>query len=491
MSRVLLGIGVSDGREPRKVAADLLRVLAHMFKHSSLQVKMAQAFSSEDTSEPEQVRLLFSRILEQILRIGELVQGTRSASISCGEVLGALFGTLSLVDFLDTIEILLQRQNDELRRKGLRLLENRLRQNPERDSSSQNRVLDFLPVLLNIVESSPDILLKHAAVACIDRIADKYGRKDPSKIVPAAKVITSEACFGHMDERIRIMGVLCLATLAGVLGQAIIPALPEMFTRCLGLLESSLDEENTKENKSRLHDAVYSMLSELFVHLPFMVSAAQLERILILSFKSASSDAAGEGSDDCRHETLRLIATKMDVGSIFAAIDRNWQFAVEAGPEATRETLDIISLAIEKHPKSSTSKNVGILSNILFKAFDLRRVQGILGSEAKFDESDLDETEEAVIQVAITMIYRLNDTTFRPIFVKFVEWASTELASKDVGGKTSRLTMLYKFLQTFFGTLQVREVKRRKEKRRTLLIYNTVHRHWLCKLHYRECRPGS
>lgn len=450
ISQVLLGIGGGEGREPQKVAVDLLRVLGHLFKHSSLKVKMARTFASGDTEASDQIRVFFSRILEQILRIGDITQDMKPVNQACGDVLSALFGTLSLVDFLDTIEILLQRPNDDLRRKVLRLLENRLRLNPERDSESQNRVLDFLPILVRIVESSPDILLKHAAVACIDRIADKYGRKDPSKVMDAAKVVASESCIGLEDGRIRIMGVLCLASLAEVLGQAMIPALPETLKRSLDLLELSLEEG--KEN-SRLHDAVFSLFSALFINLPFMVSEAHLDKILILSFKSANSDL-DESSDDSRQETLRLMARKLDVGTTFAAIDRNWQHATQAGPIATKEALEVVRLAIEKHPKSATIKNVGVLSNVLFKAFDLRREQVVLGSEAAFDASDLEEVEETVNQVAINMIYKLNDTTFRPIFVKFIEWATTGLPTKDVQGRMSRLTTLYKFLQVFFGTLK-------------------------------------
>lgn len=182
MSQVLLGIGSDDGREPQKVAIDLLRALAHLFKHSSIKSKMADDFASEDEEVPTQIRTLFSRILEQVLAIGEATQNIKPVNQASGDVLSSLFGTLSLIDFLDTIEVLLQRPNDELRRKVLRLLEGRLRQNPERDGASQVRMLDFLPTLVRIVESSPDTLLKHAAVSCIDRIADKYGRKDPPRL---------------------------------------------------------------------------------------------------------------------------------------------------------------------------------------------------------------------------------------------------------------------------------------------------------------------
>ncbi|CAL5874323.1 uncharacterized protein PFLUO_LOCUS8619 [Penicillium psychrofluorescens] len=449
ISRVLLGIGSDDGRDPQKVAVDLQRVLAHLLKHSSLKSKIETAFESEGEN-ADQVRGCFSRILEQVLAIGDSVQSMKSVSQACGEVLGSLFSTLSLVDFLDTIEVLLQGPNDELRRKVLRLLESRLRGNPERDSVSQTRVLDFLPTLVHIVESSPDILLKHAAVACIDRITDKYGRKDPSKVIPAAKIVASASCIGQADDRIRIMGVLCLASMAEVLGQAMIPALPDALSQSLNLLDLSLAPG--KEN-SRLHDAVFSLFSALFVHLPFMMSAAHLDKVLLLSFKSASSDLE-ESGDNGRQEALRLMARKVDVSATLGAVERNWQSGVEIGPAATHEALQILSVAVEKHPKSAIAKNINVLTKILFKAFDLRREQVALGERAVFNSADIDEVEATLNDVTIKMIYKLNDSTFRPLFIKFVEWATTDASKKDQQSRLARLTTLYKFLQVFFGTLQ-------------------------------------
>ncbi|KAJ6116628.1 HEAT type 2 [Penicillium capsulatum] len=447
ISQVLLGIGSDDGGDPQKVAVDLLRDLAHLLKHSSLKSKLEAAFEEEGNA-ADQVRACFSRVLEQVLGIGESVQSMKAVSQACSEVLGSLFGTLSLVDFLDTIEVLLQGPNDDLRRKVLRLLENRLRQQPERDNESQIRVLEFLPTLVRIVESSPDYLLKHAAVACIDRITEKYGRKDPSKVIPAATAVASDACLGQADERIHIMGVLCLASMAEVLGQAMIPALPNALGQSFRLLEQSLMP--AKEN-SRLHNAVFSLLSALLVNLPFMLSAGHLDRILLLSFKSSNADLE-ESCEISRRETLRLMAgRKMDLAATLGAIDRNWQHAVEAGPSAATEILQTLSLAVEKNPKSTVAKNVGVLSNILFKTFDLRREQTAVGDSATFDADDLNEVESALNEVTIKMIYKLNDSTFRPLFIKFVEWATTG-APKE--GQVSRLTTFYKFLQVFFGTLQ-------------------------------------
>ncbi|KAJ5477664.1 hypothetical protein N7530_003173 [Penicillium desertorum] len=448
ISQVLLGIGSDDGRDAQSICVDLLRDLAHLFKHSSLKSKLETAFES-DGQVADQSRACFSRVLTQVLSIGEAVQSMKPVNQACGEVLGSLFSTLSLVDFLDTIEVLLQGPNDELRRKVLRLLETRLRQNPERDNLSQIRVLDFLPTLVGIVESSPDILLKHAAVSCIDRITDKYGRKDPSKVIAAARVVASESCLGQSDDRIRYMGVLCLASMAEVLGQAMIPALPDTLKRSLELLELSLV---SGEENSRLHDAVFTLFSALFVHLPFMISAGHLDKMLLLSFESANADIE-ESSDESRQECLRLMARKVDVGATLGAVDRNWQHAVEAGPIAVNEILEVVTIAVDKHPKSTIAKNIGVLTKILFKAFDLRREQIALGDKAIFESTAIDEAEVALNDVTIKMIYKLNDSTFRPIFLKFVEWATTG-SSKDEQARISRLTTFYKFLEVFFATLQ-------------------------------------
>ncbi|KAF9248497.1 hypothetical protein DTO027I6_8628 [Penicillium roqueforti] len=448
ISQVLLGIGSDDGRDAQSICVDLLRDLAHLFKHSSLKSKLETAFESDDEF-ADQSRACFSRVLTQVLSIGEAVQSMKPVSQACGEVLGSLFSTLSLVDFLDTIEVLLQGPNDELRRKVLRLLETRLRQNPERDNLSQIRVLDFLPTLVSIVESSPDTLLKHAAVSCIDRITDKYGRKDPSKVIAAARVVASESCLGQSDDRIRYMGILCLASMAEVLGQAMIPALPDTLKRSLELLELSLVPG--KEN-SRLHDAVFTLFSAVFAHLPFMISAGDLDKMLLLSFKSANADIE-ESSDESRQESLRLMARKVDLGATLGAVDRNWQHAVKAGPIAVNELLEVVTIAVDKHPKSAIAKNIGVLTKILFKAFDLRREQIALGDKAVFESTAIDEAEVALNDVTIKMIYKLNDSTFRPIFLKFVEWATTG-APKSEQDQTSRLTTFYKFLEVFFGTLQ-------------------------------------
>ncbi|OKL61537.1 U3 small nucleolar RNA-associated protein 10 [Talaromyces atroroseus] len=450
ISQILLGVGNEGAKDKHIIAESLLRSLSYCLKHSSLKTQLATVFSSAAEDTLARVGTLFSQILEQVLTMVDTVQDIKPLSNACNETLGSVLGVLSLVDLLDTIEQLLQRPNPDLRRKVLRLLENRLRQTPERHGASQNRVLEFVAFLNQVVESSDDALLKHAAVACIDRIAEKYGRKDPEKILPAAMVIASDSCLGQDDNKIRVIGLLCLASMTEVLGEGIIPALPETLKKSLALLESSLQGGTVNE---QLHNAVFSLLAALLVQVPFMLSGKTLDTILQLSFKSAELELSDEG-EEARRDALKLIAKKVDVKESFGAVERNWTAATSSGPIATKEALDIVSVAIEKHPKSATVKNVGVLSKLLYRAFDLRREQQSAVTKSQFEETELQEIEDIVNGVTIKMIFKLNDTVFRPLFMELVEWATNGVSKSDTQGRVLRLTSFYKFLQSFFGTLR-------------------------------------
>ncbi|KAK2739203.1 snoRNA-binding rRNA-processing protein utp10 [Myotisia sp. PD_48] len=452
LSRTLLGIGNEDERDPHKVTVDLLHTLSHLLKFTSLRSKIAPYFESDTDEDAKEIHALFSNILERLLSLAETVQSIKPISDACGDALATLLGTLSLVDFIDTIEVLLQRKNDDLRRKVLRLLEHRLEHTNDQDKASQSRALEFLSVGIKIIETSSDTLLKHAAVASIEKISEKYGKKGPEKVVDAAMVVCGDHCMGQADGRIRVMGVLCLASMTEVIAEAIIPVLPVALPRALDLLEISIKD---KDENPQLHDAVYSFISALLVHIPYMFSAGDLDRVLRLSSNSAAADLPQE-CDDTRQEMLQLSARKVEAKEVFNVVGRNWDYCIAKGPGATQEILSIVKTTIEKRPKSEIVKNISTLSNLLWKVFDFRHTQTLITQGHSYEPHEVDGIESDVNDVAIKMIYKLNDTLFRPIFLQLNEWATQELDETDKAWRLARLTTYYKFLNIFFSNLKVR-----------------------------------
>ena len=93
-----------------------------------------------------------------------------------------------------------------------------------------------------------------------------------------------------------------------------------------------------------------------------------------------------------------------------------------------------------------------MLAKIFQNAFDLRR-QWSTKPEWKdtFDSETIDQTEAMVNEVAIKMIYKFNDSTFRPIFSDLVEWGSSISNTSD---RTMRLQSIYSFMVVFFDNLK-------------------------------------
>jgi len=118
-----------------------------------------------------------------------------------------------------------------------------------------------------------------------------------------------------------------------------------------------------------------------------------------------------------------------------------------------REYVQVLSTAIDSHPKSVVTKNSATLSTIFLKAFDLRR-QWTSADDEDFDANTMSEIETIVNEVAMKMIYKFNDSTFRPIFSELVDWASSALPKKDKTGRNLRLQSVYAFFVVFFGNLK-------------------------------------
>ena len=122
------------------------------------------------------------------------------------------------------------------------------------------------------------------------------------------------------------------------------------------------------------------------------------------------------------------------------------------------ELINIISVAVERSSKAVIVKHSQLLTDLLIQVFDIRRIQANASSDKAFDEEDVEQVEQALNEAAIKMIYKLNDTHFRPLFSRIMDWATCSLSKRDTRGRLSRLTTWYTFLHHFFDTLKVKSL---------------------------------
>ncbi|KAI1212456.1 uncharacterized protein F4807DRAFT_416204 [Annulohypoxylon truncatum] len=448
LSSTLLGTNEQSDRDPQKIGFRQLTLVPHLLSSRKLTTQIAK-LTERDDMEASKVRELYSTLLEDLLVLADSLKQHKNLYNLCGDALSKLLNLLSIGEFIKSVETLLDRPDAVLRRKVLRAVEVRIDEESQGDANSRVALLAFLPHLTAIIRVSEDTAYKHLAVGCVDKISEKYGKKDPEAVTAAAATIASDQCLGQDDDQLRVMALLCLASLVDVLQDGVMPVLPSAIPKALSYIAESMKSE---ASGVELHNAGYAFMAALAQHLPYMLSGSYLGQLLAVSSASSSSKLGAE-ANDARLQCLRLLAKQVDAKTLFSALEQNWGTAIDSGPVATREYLDILGIALDKHSKTDISKNIASLSAIFLNAFDLRRLKCSKGGASEDFSRQIHRIEEAINIVALKMIYKLNDATFRPIFSQLVDW-SAGLPEKDTEGKNLRLLSIYGFFLSFFSGLK-------------------------------------
>ncbi|KKY39373.1 putative u3 small nucleolar rna-associated protein 10 [Diaporthe ampelina] len=445
LSAAMFGKKEGD-EETNKTALKQLTLLPHLLASRSLKREVGK-LAERDDMETAKIRELYAQLLEDVLTVADTVKTRKALHIRCGDALSNLLNLLSVSEFIKSVETLLDRPNVGLRQKVLRALEARVDKEKQGDAQSRTALLAFLPQLTAVIRDSDDIHYKHTAVTCVDKISEKYGKKDLEAVAAAASTIAGKQCLGQDDRRLRIMALLCLASLVDVLQDGVVPILPTAIPKTLEYLSASIDGV---DSDTELHDACYALMTALAQHLPYMVSGAYLDQLLVVSNKSAESPLDDDVHDN-RKQCLHFLARQLDSKVLFSALQKNWASAMDAGYSAMEEFVEILGLSIDKRSKAGVAKNVSSLSAIFLAAFDLRRLEN---AKPRTNANKLNGLEESINEVALKMIYKLNDAAFRPIFTQIIEWSSSGLPKSDMLGITLRQQSTYGFLYKFFDSLK-------------------------------------
>ncbi|KAL7626839.1 snoRNA-binding rRNA-processing protein utp10 [Parahypoxylon ruwenzoriense] len=448
LSSVLLGANEQGDRDPHKIGLCQLTLVPHLLSSRKLTTQISKLAERDDMEAPK-VRELYSTLLEGLLVLADSLKQHKNLYNRCGDALSKLLNLLSIGEFIKAVETLLDRPDIVLRRKVLRAVEVRIDEENQSDANSRAALLAFLPHLTAIIRVSDDTAYKHVAVGCVDKISEKYGKKDPEAVSAAASTIASDQCLGQDDDKLRVMALLCLASLVDVLQDGVVPVLPSAIPKAISYVAESIRSDTPRVE---LHNAGYAFMAALVQYLPYILSGSYLGQLLAVSSASAQSNLGSE-ANDARLQCLRLLAKKVDAKPLFSALEQNWTPATDSGFIATREYLDILGTAIDKHLKTDITKNVTALSSIFLSAFDLRRLKYLNGETNEDFLRQIPRVEEAVNNVALKMIYKLNDAAFRPIFSQLMDW-STSLPKKDTTGRNQRLLSVYGFLLSFFSSLK-------------------------------------
>lgn len=90
----------------------------------------------------------------------------------------------------------------------------------------------------------------------------------------------------------------------------------------------------------------------------------------------------------------------------------------------------------------------------MLKTFDLRNACALDQNTAKYNREETEAIEQKVITIAISCIYKINDTIFRPFFTQLLDWSSTALPKRDIAHQNLRSITFFNFIATLSETLK-------------------------------------
>lgn len=430
VSELVLGLKDKSNDQLRQMNSNLLSSLAALLENNQIQSRVAKSFTEQNEHIEEQ-RKHFEWLVQGSVKITSSLKGEASLSTLAERVLSNVFHLLPLEELLQSARPLLEQRASEVGSVLLQSITAQCRHVKATDQSGKVSLLDFVAAVASVIEKSTDASLKRASIACIDQISERFGKQDTPKILSVAQTISGPRALGDLDTNVQIMSLLCLASIVEVLRDDFIGFVPKVFPQTFDYLHSSIEPESQNVT---LHNACFALINSVIEYLPFVFTGNLLDRSLQLAQESANSSIANEVQDS-RAQFYELLTKKQSASEIFPALQRN--LAID---RVHSEYLDFANDLVKHHSRSTIIRNSATLFGFLLHSFDYRR------NHIADDETIVDKTESAIIDIAVVVTMKLSDTTFRPLFIRLVDWVD-ELKN-DLPEKRLRATVLFRFFST-------------------------------------------
>ncbi|KAI4248891.1 MAG: hypothetical protein L6R40_000903 [Gallowayella cf. fulva] len=401
-----------NSEETAMILLDHLTALLGAGRHVP---KISQTLAQEN-DQSDSLRSLLPRVMDQILSLSRQHPENEGSG-------------LPMTDFIATIQGLLESVDVQTSFDALRSFELRLSSRKPIPVAGQDTCFGFLPKLTKTIETSDHEPTKRVALACVGHIVEQFGKKNVDAVIGATSTVMGTECLGTSSEEMYITSLLSLATIVEVLGDDFVQFVPHTLPLSLNILNSKLDNSTCSK---RVHNAGFSFFSALLLYMPWAIAEPDLDLLLMVSHGSANAELG----EECSAERRATLGT--------------WANAMAEGPEALKEHLCVLETLIGRLSKSAVGRQSEAFAALLTKAFDLRRIQLGNRTEDSYDDKEIDDMEEVTNRVAIAMIYKSNDTIFRPMFVQLIKWAGDSSPNAMVHRKTT----LYGFFIRFFDTLK-------------------------------------
>ncbi|KAM6218768.1 HEAT repeat-containing protein 1 isoform 2-T2 [Rhynchocyon petersi] len=344
------------------------------------------------------------------------------------DVLDKVNALLPTEMFIPVVRGLVGSPLPSVRRKALDLLNSKLQQSTTWKKTTVHHFLQLVPVILAIVQHKKKELEEQAinrqtALYTLNLLCKNFGAEHPEQFVPVLNTAIKLIALGAKEER-NVLGsaLLCIAEVTSTLEALAIPHLPSLMPSLL----------TTMKNTSGVSGDVYLLsalaaLQKVVETLPHFISP-YLEGVLaqVIHLEKIACEMSSASQATARLMSLKkTLATTLSPRVLLPAINKTYKQIMKNWKDHLGPFMSILQEHIGVMKKDVLTSHQAQLTSFFLEALDFR---------AQHSEHDLEEvgkTESCVIDCLVTMVVKLSEVTFRPLFFKLFDWAKTEDAPRD------------------------------------------------------------
>ncbi|KAJ7342282.1 hypothetical protein JRQ81_010011 [Phrynocephalus forsythii] len=332
--------------------------------------------------------------------------------------------------FIPVIRGLMANQLAPVRRKAMDLLNNKLQQRTQWQETQVDLLLEMVPDLIAVVQrktsdaEEEQAINRQTSLFSLKLLCKCFGSKHQEPFVAVLKmavdVVSSE---GKEDRNITGSALLCVAEVTCVLKALAIPQLPRLMPALMKIL---------KQKKELIANEIYLLstvtaLLRIVETLPLFLSPYLLDLLLqVVHLERIALEMGPSSHVNLRVASLKTtLATKLPPRVLLPAVAKCYSVVASAYKNYLGTVMDILKAHITILERDQLSAHQSELTALFMNALDFR------AEHSEDNLEDVGKIETHIIMCLISMVMRLSEISFRPLFFKLFDWAKTEGTSKD------------------------------------------------------------
>uniref|UniRef100_A0A8C3L9Y7 HEAT repeat-containing protein 1 n=1 Tax=Chrysolophus pictus TaxID=9089 RepID=A0A8C3L9Y7_CHRPC len=441
-------------RTPKNQDGELFNVESHSdkqlrhFKYLSVSF-MSQLLTSQslvkkvvECEEKEELQKMEQRLLEDVLHyintVASSVEGNADKPTAkfwrvllnkSYDMLDKVNALLPTETFIPVIRGLMTNQLPSVRRKAMDLLNNKVQQRTKWQKSQVRQLLELVPELIAIVqckrkeEEEEQVINRQTALFSLKLLCKGFGTENPLPFVPVLKTAIDLVSSEKEEKNVMGSALLCIAEVTCTLKAQAIPQLPRLMP---ALLETLKNKKELISNEIYLLSAVTALL-KVAETLPHFLSPYLTDCLLqVVRLERIAVEFGPSSQISLRVTSLKtILATKLAPRILLPAVTKCYSEVANTRKNCLGPLMNVLKEHIIVMEKEHLISHQAELTAFFMKALDYRT------DHAQDDLDEVGRTEMYIIDCLISMVMKLSEASFRPLFFKLFDWSKTESALKD------------------------------------------------------------